>query len=252
MSVEKSRALVLKVLPFHESSYILHLFTEKHGLIHGIAKGIRRKKSKQDFLERGLLIELIAYIKPHRELHTLGSVHVLEFFPSIRSNLIKGALRDAAFETILAAITVSDFHPELFEFFLKFIQFLQHAPEKDCHPFALWLFYHRFSQYMGFGLNLNRCISCGSGFKQYAFIIMNRGGLECDSCIRNKQENFLIPEAVLSFLKHGLPKAGELRQLLTPHVTKKITHLLADYCRYHFDIKKEYKALAFLDEMTEW
>lgn len=252
MGAEKSKALVLKVLPYRESSYILHLFTEKHGLIHGIAKGIRRKKSKQDFLERGFLIELIVYIKPHRELHTVGSLHVLEFFPSVRTSLIKSALRDAAFETVLAAITVSDFHPELHEFFHKFMQYLQRASEKECHPFALWLFYHRFSQHMGFGLDLKRCISCRSELKNDAYMTMSKGGLECGSCKKTTHENLLIPKMVLSFLKHGSPKPEKLRKDLTPQETKKITWLLADYCRYHFDTRKEYKALQFLDEMTEW
>ena len=84
MGAEKTKALILQVLPYRESSCILYLFTEKHGLIHGIAKGIRRKKSKQDLIERGFLVELIVYIRPHRELHTLSSIHVLEFFSAVR------------------------------------------------------------------------------------------------------------------------------------------------------------------------
>ena len=252
MGAEKTKALVLKVLLYRESSCILHLFTEKHGLIHGIAKGIRRKKSGQEFIERGFLIELIVYMRPHRDLHTLSSIHVLEFYSSVRSNIIKNSLRDVAFEAVLTAITESDFHPELYELFVKFLQHLQDAPEKDCHPFALWLFYHRFSQYMGFELDVSKCISCGKIFKQQALLTMKKGGLECGLCNKTKNESHLIPKPVLSFVKHGLPKPQKLRQGLTSKALKRITHLLADYCRYHFDIQKEYKALAFLDEMTEW
>jgi DNA repair protein RecO (recombination protein O) len=252
MSAEKSKALILKILPYRESSCILHLFTEEHGLVHGVAKGVRKQKSKQDFLERGFLIELIVYMRPHRELHTVGSVNVLEFFSAIRSSLIKSTLRDAAFETVLSSITESDVHPELFDFFVKFLHHLQNAPESDVHPFALWLFYHRFSQHMGFGLDLEQCLSCGSPLKKHAFLAMNIGGLECDVCCESKQENFSIPVSVLTYLTKGSPKPGKLHQLLPPERTKKITWLLADYCRYHFDIQKEYKALLFLDEMTEW
>lgn len=252
MGAEKTKALVLQVLPYRESSCILRLFTERHGLIHGIAKGIRRRKSQQDLIERGFLIELIVYIRPHRELHTVSSIHVLEFFPSVRLSITKSALRDVAFETVLTAITESDFHPELYELFVKFMQHLQDTTEKECHPFALWLFYHRFSQHMGFELDLLKCITCGSLLKKTAYMNMKKGGLDCDKCSKSKSEFHVIPGTVLSYLKYGSPKHQMLRGELTQKTLKRITHLLADYCRYHFDIQKEYKALAFLDEMTEW
>lgn len=252
MGAEKTKALILQVLPYRESSCILYLFTERHGLIHGIAKGIRRKKSQQDLIERGFLIELIVYVRPHRELHTVSSIHVLEFFPAVRSSITKNALRDVAFETVLSAITESDFHPELYELFVKFMQHLQDTPEKECHPFALWLFYHRFSQHMGFELNLKKCITCGVEIKKTAYMNMKKGGLDCGKCSKSKSEFQLISGAVLSYLKHGSPKPLMLRKELTPKTLKRITHLLADYCRYHFDIQKEYKALVFLDEMAGW
>ncbi len=252
MSAEKTKALILRVLPYRESSCILHLFTEQHGLIHGIAKGIRRKKSNQDFLERGFLVECVVYIKPQRDLHTLSAVHVLEFFPAIRSDLIKGALRDAAFETILAAITVSDVHPELYELFLKVLEHLESSPQHVCHPFALWLFYHRFAQHMGFGLDVSLCISCSTKLVQEAYLAMNKGGFECRECSGSRHEQFVFPFEVLSYLYRGSPNPEALRETCTPDIMKKITHLLADYCRYHFDTRKEYKALAFLDEMAGW
>ncbi len=252
MGVEKTRSLILKVLPYRESSLILDLFTEKHGLVHGIAKGARKKKSKQDFLERGFLIELILYIKPHRDLNIVGTFNVLDFFQSIRSNLVKAAIRDAAFETILAAITVSDFHPELFEFFLKFLSYIQSAPEKDCNPFALWLFYYRFSQYMGFGFNLEKCIICQKKISSNAFLNMGRGGLICNSCSEDYKDDYLITESALYFLRHGYSRIDKLKLHLDPTQIKRITGLLANYCRYHFDTHKEYKALSFLDEITTW
>ncbi len=252
MSAEKTKAIILKVLPYRESSAILYLFSENHGLIHGIAKGIRKKKSKQDFLERGFHVELIVYIKLHRELHTVSSVQVLDFFPSIRTSLIKSALRDAAFETTLAAITVPDFHPELYTFFIKFISYLDSSSEKKCHPFALWLFYHRFSQYMGFGLDLENCILCGSPLKQNAFLSMNMDGFGCGICRKNKQDSYSVSREVRSYLAHGKPKPERLHSMVSKKTLRKITWLLADYCRYHFDTQKEYKALVFLDEMAGW
>jgi DNA repair protein RecO (recombination protein O) len=252
MGAEKTGALVLKILPYRESSSILYLFTEAHGLIHGIAKGIRRSKSRQDTLERGYGIELIVYNKPTRDLHTVSGIHVIEYFPSLRTNLVKSALRDAAFEMILAAITATDVHSELYEFFMKFLGYLDSSAAKECHPFALWLFCHRFARHMGFGLDVHHCIACGRELAEDAALSVNKGGLECVSCRKNIHERFTVPHAVITWLRHGSPKPRQLRAVLSPAELKTLTHLLTDYCRYHFDTQKEFKALAFLDEMAGW
>ena len=45
MAAEKSLAIVLKLVPFSESSYIATLYTEDFGKITGMAKGAKRAKS---------------------------------------------------------------------------------------------------------------------------------------------------------------------------------------------------------------
>jgi DNA repair protein RecO len=114
MAIEKTKAFILKTLPYRETSGIFYLLTEQQGLVHGIAKGIRKKKPGTCVPERGFLIETLVYIKPHRELHTLGEVQMVGYYPAIRSDLVKCAIRDAAFETILTNVSVGFPAPELF------------------------------------------------------------------------------------------------------------------------------------------
>ena len=252
MAAEKTKALILRTLEFRETSLILHLFTEEHGLIHGIAKGVRVKKNRRDFLERGFVVELVVYIKPNRDLYTTANVQVVEFFSSIRQDLIKSALRDAAFEMILSAITVTDFHPDMYDFFIKFLNHINLSSSKETHPFALWLFYHRFAQYMGFGIDLDFCMSCGAKLGDNAFLSITKGGLECEMCRKNKDSRFLISYQIRSFLNSGNPKPEILRTTLSPVISKRTTLLLSDFCRYHFETNREFKSLAFLNEMTKW
>ena len=243
----KTRAIVLKTLPYRESSYILYLFTESHGLIHGVAKGIRKAKKGQSFLERGFLLELLVYVKPQQELHLLSSVNVLEFFSSTRSSLMRSAVRDVVFELVLGAITVSDPHPEMFAFFEKVLGEIERKQESFVYPFMLWAFYQRFADLMGFALNLDTCMLCGARIVTgNVYLSAARGGVECAQCAGAKAEAVMIHESVRSFLK-GMKRAGDVRREAGGADVKRTTRLLADFCRYHFDIRSESKALGFLE-----
>jgi len=90
--------------------------------VHGIAKGVRRGggKSTPTPLDRGLLLEALLYHRPNRELHTLGGLHVTNFFHGIRADITKSALRDIAIELYLKTITEPSPHPELFELLVDF------------------------------------------------------------------------------------------------------------------------------------
>lgn len=249
MTLEKTKAFILKTFPYKESSLIIYLFTETHGHIHCIVKGARKQKSKIAFIERGQLIEVNVYHRQNSNLLTAASIHVLEYFTDIRANIVKYTLRDVAFETILLAITQPETHIELFDFFLKFLNHLNNSPEHQCYPCALWLFFHRFTQHMGFGINMECCISCGAHFYQYASLHTPKGGMECTSCREITTENESIPESVISYLLCGKPNPEQIRQQLGPQQIKYITHIMADYCRYHFGIQKKYKSLNFLDDL---
>ena len=115
MTVDKTKAFVLQATPYRESSCLVYLYSDRHGLVHGIAKGVRGKKAGQFCLERGFLVELLLYAKPHRELHTIAGVSVVGFYPGIRTNLYKNAVRDVAFEVIMKSMSIFSWSPPGFQ-----------------------------------------------------------------------------------------------------------------------------------------
>ncbi|MBD3390799.1 MAG: DNA repair protein RecO [Chitinivibrionales bacterium] len=245
MAPTKTRAVVLKVLPYRESSYILHLFTESHGMVHGVARGMRTARG-QRFLERGFLTELLLYVKAHRDLHTLGSIQVLQFWPATRAALVRSAVRDVAFELVLASIRVTDPHPELFAFFEDLLGDIETRPERAVYPFVLWRFYLQYAAMMGFGLDLERCVQCGTDTAgRVAYVNTTRGGVECDRCARTRAPSNRI-EPDTGRLLAGKTGMEGARGRLSGEDAQRITGLLAGHCRYHFDIRAESKALEFL------
>ncbi len=250
MAPTKTRAVVLKVMPYRETSYIVYLFSESHGLVHGLAKGMRRAKKGQNFIERGFLTELLLYARPHRDLHTLGSIQVLEFYPITRTSLLRTAVRDVAFELILAAITLADPHPELFDFFTRFLGSVEGEAESTVYPFVLWCFYLRFAAILGFALGLDTCIRCGRRIgAQETYMNLAKGGVECRECSRARPQSNAVRPDVLGYLRGNAPQ-GQVRRAATKGELGRITRLLADHCRYHFDVRNESKALGFLEELV--
>ena len=255
MSIEKVRALVLSVMPFRESSVIAALLTRSQGRVSGIAKGVRRSPKAPLSIERGLLVELFLYVKPQRDLHTIGEVSVVDYFPSIRADLGKLALRDGALELVLKSVAASETHPELFDFALVFLQHLEELPAEPLPVRALTNFFYGWARLLGFHLALERCVRCGSDrvAAQGGLLAIDKGGLVCPVCARGAASapSFLPPEVIGDFLsgERGEPEtptgAG-----LPPRDEMRIARLLADYCRYHLEIRGELKSLAFLESMV--
>ncbi|HAJ78817.1 MAG TPA: DNA repair protein RecO [Fibrobacteres bacterium] len=245
MAIEKINAFVLKTIPYRESSGIFYLLTKHHGLVHGIARGIRRKKSSASFLERGFLIETLLYVKPNRELHTMGDAHVINYFPSTRREIVKSAMRDAAFETILAAVSVGFPSPELYFVVTRFMTLLEN---QTCNnPRLLWSFYREFSSSLGFGLDCNDCITCSKNLLNFStsYLLIDKGGFVCKDCAQGKDVRNMIPSSVLAGLT--LEVYGELLNNITVIESRRITRLFASYCHYHCEKVLEHKALDFLD-----
>lgn len=246
----KTTAFVLQLLPYRESSAIVRLLSPELGLIDGIAKGARSHRKGREPIERGLLLETAVYVKPNRTLHTLGSYSVVEFYPTIRFDLAKSAMRDAAFETALKALPPHEPSTEAFDCLGAFMARVESAPTAECFPFALWGFYYDLSTLLGFGLDLTACVACGSALTEESqgVLISSRGGVVCNRCMR-ADSNLLMPASVASYLKDRSRRTPP--PSVPPQELKRITHLLAAYCRYHVDLEREFTTLSFLDQVFE-
>jgi DNA repair protein RecO (recombination protein O) len=251
VSIEKTPCIVLSVMPYRETSAIATLLSRAHGRVSGIAKGVRRTALMPIVLERGLLVETMLYVKPHRDLHTMGETSVLRDFPGVRSDLNKLTLRDVAFELVLRSVTASDTHGELFDFTLAFLERLEAATGTYPVP-VLWSFLYGWASHCGFSLNLKNCVRCtceragGEG----GTISHEQGGLVCRACGNERSPSFL-PAEVAGFLL--ATDRGEndppFQAPFAPAEQLRITRLLADYCRYHLDIRGDFKSIAFMESM---
>jgi DNA repair protein RecO len=245
MAPQKTQAIILKTLPFQETSYILHLVTQSHGLVHGIAKGVRRAKGLS-FLERGFLVECLLYVKSSRDLHTMGAIQILDFFPGVRGSLLKSTVRDTAFELVMGAVHDSEPHPELYHLLVDWLRGLDGASAGDSYPYALWRFLVDFAHQMGFRLDFSTCIGCNRPIgREVAYLNVRQGGPECAACARQKNDR----ERVNEDFRRSL--TGENRIEFTRGESLRLTRLLSYFIRYHCDVRGDLKSVEFLEQVVK-
>jgi DNA repair protein RecO (recombination protein O) len=258
MSPHKTQAFILKVNPYRESSCILYLLTREHGLVHGIAKGVKQKKAGVPSLERGFLIDALLYSRPNRELHTLGGITVDCYYSSIRTDLFKSVVRDIAFEMLLKTMSCDSSHPEVFSYCEDMCGRMEIAPADECFPVMVWQFFYHFSRLMGVAPNIDTCTSCGRPVQgplvaAGAFLVLESGGMICAECAKSgctfsgKIGSFLPPFALWS-LKNGCASGDGACRMPASEI-RRITWLLARYCQYHFHHVSDFKSLVFLDSI---
>jgi DNA repair protein RecO (recombination protein O) len=253
MSIEKSCSIVLSTVPYRESSILMYLFSRQHGRIHALAKGIRKSDRRGVPVERGYLIEHIVYLKPHRDLHLVTDCQIREHYPAIRCDLDKTAVRDVLFDLLLAAIKVTDPHPELFDYLARFLTVLD-GTTVNMNGLLLHLSKTLFgiAARLGFGIDFGRCVTCGTRFGENggAWLSVEKGLVRCEDCSpAHATADRFLPFAAAAFFacpdELPLPAAAEL----TDREMSGVLRLTCDYCRYHFDIRKQLDSLKFIEHL---
>lgn len=251
MAAEKTKALILKVLPYRESSCILNLFTNEYGLVHGVAKGVKRKNNATPSLERGFLSELMLYHRPNREMHTIGAISLLNYYPSTRTDLYKNVIRDLAFEVLMQTMSCDAAHPEIFSYLLDFCAHLESQSASQCFPVMTWQFLFHFCRLMGVAPSLEVCAVCGNMLDNSdgAFLVTDHGCFRCASCALSPgKNNGFVPAPVMKSLQGENSETDNFQiALLPPAEIKRLIRLFTRYCQYHFHCPHDYKSLDFIE-----
>ncbi len=248
MSIEKTSAIVLSIIPWRETSLVVTIFSKEYGKISGIAKGIKRTKPAAVPLERGQIIDSVIYIKPTRSLQTLTDLQVIAFYPKIRENLEKTALRDIALELITKSIPDGEPHPELFIRTHEFFLHLEEVQKRSANFILLWRYVLDIAKHLGFGMNITKCQICNRSEhlqESGGFLALDRGGIICSLCATTLSlQHYFIGPTVLSNLNNI--EFSKLNSSTSEYI--RLTKLLISYCRFHMDIRQDFKSVEFVEQ----
>ncbi len=116
MPTVTDNAICIRRWDYSETSQTVSLFLRNHGIVRGIVKGAKRAgggfDGGVDLLTHG---QVVAIVKPSRDLATVTAWHVLEIFRPLREHV--GANRAGLYMADLVhhMLTDHDPHPRLFD-----------------------------------------------------------------------------------------------------------------------------------------
>ncbi len=228
----RTEAIVLRSLRFGEADRILHLYTPHLGRVSGIAKGVRRTRSRFGArLEPYFRVRLILH-EGRSELVTVTSAETVA--PHARLREHAGALDTAgrACDAVARLFETADPHPAVFHLLANFLALLDSEPERAGAAAGL-AFRLKLLLAAGFAPQLSACASCGEtehlrGFSGAA------GGVVCNAC---EGAAFPLAEESHGFLAGALARPLADAPAAGPRALRQAERAIGETAAHHGHVR---------------
>lgn len=191
--IEKVTGFIMSTTDFKETSLILHLFTKEHGLIGVMAKGVKSLKSPLRALTLPYTYGYFYLYYKEGKLSLLKDVDLINPLQAIHEDILK-----ISYVNYLADLTSQVYkeseEESLFGYFEATILKINEGFDPAILTNILEL---KYLPFLGVGLFLNRCVSCGST-KNIVTIDGDAGGLVCQNCYHNER---IVSLNVIKYLR---------------------------------------------------
>jgi DNA repair protein RecO (recombination protein O) len=241
MAAVRTEAVLLRAHDYGDSSRILRFYTRSHGLVSVVARGVRGRTGKgATTLASFASGELSAFVKPHRDLHTMQDFHCSRVRTGLAGEMLRFAGASAVAELVLVH-TEQEPHPAVFDALERTLDRLEHALAAELPGTvlaALWSITEAF----GFAPQLDPCVRCDEplGHDEIGRFDFAAGGIRCAACGQDAAGARLGPGA-----------RGQLESLLSGQIPAGLAHprrhlgLVSDFMAYHV-VSRPLRSLHFL------
>lgn len=173
MSQYRDTGVVLRTWKLGEADRIVVLFTEHHGKVRAVAKGVRRTRSKFGArLEPPTQVAL--QLHEGRNLDIITQAETVENYRSVREDLDRLARGVSMLEVVDQLAQEGEPDPQLFRMLTGALRVLA----DDDPPLVVAGFFLKALTQTGFGPMVDECVVCGSDGPLVAFD-PDRGGMLC-------------------------------------------------------------------------
>jgi DNA repair protein RecO (recombination protein O) len=235
-------AIVLQSFAYGETSRIVRLLTRHAGVQSAVARGAARPRSPFAVLEQFTEGVASLYIKPGRDLQTLGGFDLTRSRQGLGSDLVRYGAASLVAELVIRTGS-EESHPELFVTVAGSLDRLLDAPPGRVEAVALAVAWHVVAV-LGFAPQVDACVTCGRTLPDdvAASFDYTSGGVHCEVCSAGRP---------------GRPVPGHARAALAAFaegadadvpVTEGHWRLLSRYLEHHLLEGARLRSLQFLSD----
>jgi DNA repair protein RecO (recombination protein O) len=234
-------AVLLRAYDYGDSSRILRFYTQGHGLVSVVAKGVRGRSGKgTDGMGSFASGELTAYVKAHRDLHTMKDFVCRRTRDGLGRGMLRFAGASAVAELVLSH-TEQESHEELFRALEAALDRLE-TENDDALPAVVLAGLWTVTEALGFAPRLEACVKCSNalGEADVGRFDLAAGGVRCPACAEGAAGPRIGPRARAQL-------AALVAGALPPSLTHSRQHLglVSDFVSYHI-ASKPLKSFRFL------
>jgi len=245
-------AINLKSYNLSESDKIIVMYSRDKGLIKGVAKGVKKPKSKLG-ARMDLLVANKLMLHHGKNLNTISQAEALNTFNKTRQDM------DKIFYSMYISEVVHNFGIEddpcsadIFDLLYDALQSISNAKDKIEILNTVLKFQLKMMRISGFSLELDRCLSCGKSIEDENMLYSEKlGGVVCKDCnekygltnvMHYKLRNFLSVLANTEF-----DEISEYEQKATEKICTVCFEILKSYINIHST--KKFKSTTILQEV---
>ncbi len=231
-------AINLKSYNLSESDKIIVMYSKDKGLIRGVAKGVKKPKSKLG-ARMDLLVANTLMLHKGKNLDTICQAEVLNTFHKTRQDI------DKIFYSMYVTEVVHNFGLEedpgseiIYNLLYKTLNAISISENKVEIMIAVIKFQLKMMIESGFSIEFDRCLHCHNTVKdETMYFVPNLGGIVCQNCAErihyNKKQ---MPYKLRDFFKQMSINDFEEKGEYELKANEKV-------CTVTFEVLKEYIAL---------
>lgn len=241
-------AINIKTYPISEFDNIVVMFSKDMGLIRGIAKGVKRPKSKLGATSQALVANSLI-LSQRRNLDIIKEASAINPFNKLRYDLDKLTMAIYTAETINTFCVSENMdnsqNEAIYNLLYNTLDNIQNAENKAQILLAEIKFQLAFMNLSGFGIELKRCLKCSKKPIGTVLFSVETGGISCLDCAIDSVHYVKLHEKIREFLIALNDTPVNEKTKFDDIVNEKVTNSCFNLLKKYIEITSNKKSKAF-------
>ena len=248
-----TEAINLKSYNLNDADKIMVMYSKENGLIKGVAKGIKKPKSKLG-ARMDLLVANSLQLLKGRSLDTIVQAQTVNNFKKTRENIDKLIYSSYISELVMNLGEGSESaSQEIYELLYKALNRISDSQEKKDALIAVIKFQLKILLIMGFCVELDTCLCCREQvLDEEMYFSSKMGGILCKECNEHLGVKLKMHHKIRDFLQAMLQfdfdYVSDYDQKATDKVCQVCFDLLDEYIKTHTN--RNGKTVKIIKELT--